>query len=352
MAILEGRWDCSSCDTKGVLGRHKSCPKCGHPRDESEDVYLPPDATAVTDPSLLDVANAGVDWHCEHCGSDNRGDRVLCKSCGAQRGTSPKRSTEVLTAPRPPAVRRRLAQPPARAKKKPPNVGWLRLGSIAVVLILALAAMLRTHTEPLTIVSAPWQRTIDVEVYKTVRESDWSVPAGGRERHSEQRVHHHDRVLVRYETRTRTVRVQTGNRTERYSKGVRNKGNGFYEEEFGERQVPIYGSRTETYQEPIYRDEPRYRTWYDYDIERWVRARTERSGGSSPPAAWPSVTLGEREREGRRNAVYKVVLTSRKRKRIERTLPEADWQRYPVGGTATGTFNNFGVLTRLEPPRS
>jgi hypothetical protein len=351
MAILEGRWDCSSCETKGILGRLKACPKCGNPRDESEDVYLPSDATAVTDTSLLELASAGVDWHCEHCGSDNRGDRVLCKSCGAQRGFSPKRSTEPLTAPRPPALRR-LAQPAFRRKREPPLMWGIRIGAVVIAVVVALAVMLRTHTEPLTIVSAPWHRTIDVEVYRTVREGDWSVPPGGRERHSEQRVHHQDQVLVRYETRTRSVQVQTGTRTERYSMGVRNKGNGFYEEEFGERQVPIYGSKTETYQEPIYRDEPRYQTWYDYDIERWVKARTERASGSGPPAAWPPVTLGEKERGGRKDAIYKVNLAGRKRKQIERQLPEPEWLKYPVGGTAIGTFNNFGVLTRLQPPAS
>lgn len=350
MAILEGLWDCTSCGARGVLGRHKECPTCGHPRDESEDVYLPADAVPVTDAAVLELANAGGDWHCEHCGSDNRGDRVLCKKCGAQRGSSKARSTEVLTAPRPPAVRRRLDQASSRPRKKARGAPWITVAAGAFALILLLAFMLRTHKEPLTVVSAPWQRTIEVEVYKTVREGDWSVPAGGRHFHSEERIHHHDQVLTGYQTRTRQVRVQTGSRTERYSMGVRNKGNGFYEEQFGERQVPIYESRTETYQEPIYRDEPRYQTWYDYDIERWIRARTERAGGSAPPAAWPVVTLGEKEREGRRHDEYKVVLSSRKRKQLQRPLTEREWLRYPVGATATGTFNNFGALVRLEPP--
>lgn len=349
MAILEGRWDCSSCETKAILGRHKACPTCGNPRDESEDIYLPSDAVPVTDSSLLDLANAGVDWHCEHCGTDNRGDRVLCKNCGADRGSSPTRSTEVLTAPRPPAVRRRLSQPSAPRRSEPTR-GPLVVGVILVIAVLfGVFSLLKTHKETLTIVSAPWVRTIDVEVYKTVREGNWSVPAGGREVHSERRVHHHDQVLVGHQTRTRQVRVQTGTRTERYSMGVRDKGNGFYEEQFGERQVPVYGTQSETYQEPIYRNEPRYQTWYDYDIERWVRARTERASGSSPPASWPAVQVREKEREGPRSGQYKVVFSGRKRKQFEKPLAETEWLRYPVGGEATGTFNNLGRLVRLEP---
>ena len=82
--IIELKWNCGECDTKGILGRHKRCPTCGSPREKGEmqmsglntdrngDGYN--DAPSVKDPELLRLARAGADWFCSHCGSGNRGD--------------------------------------------------------------------------------------------------------------------------------------------------------------------------------------------------------------------------------------------------------------------------------------
>lgn len=87
--IKEGRWDCSHCTESGIPARHKACPGCGDPRsphlDPEEATYLPQDAAVVTDKDLLDLANAGPDWYCGHCGTTNRGDRTLCESCDRPR---------------------------------------------------------------------------------------------------------------------------------------------------------------------------------------------------------------------------------------------------------------------------
>lgn len=47
--ILEGRWDCSYCGTKGILGRHRECPNCGRPRGEDVKFYLPSSKDYVPD---------------------------------------------------------------------------------------------------------------------------------------------------------------------------------------------------------------------------------------------------------------------------------------------------------------
>ena len=33
--VVEGYWDCQYCENKGIRGRFKTCPHCGHPRDAS-----------------------------------------------------------------------------------------------------------------------------------------------------------------------------------------------------------------------------------------------------------------------------------------------------------------------------
>ena len=73
--IIELKWNCNSCDTKGILGRHKVCPECGSPREKGEmrmdglesngDGFNA--APSVTEPELVDLAQAGFDWFCTHC---------------------------------------------------------------------------------------------------------------------------------------------------------------------------------------------------------------------------------------------------------------------------------------------
>lgn len=110
--IIEGRWACSQCDTKGILGRHKVCPSCGSPREAGESSFdfgeRAADGSAVaatvTDTGALEQAGAGVDWHCIHCDAGNRGDASHCIRCGATReGERPPAPTR----PPPPAPRSR-----------------------------------------------------------------------------------------------------------------------------------------------------------------------------------------------------------------------------------------------------
>lgn len=89
MAIREGRWDCPSCGSTGIYGRHVDCPGCNKPRPAGIRFYLSDDAPVVTNPEQLREARAGADWACEHCGASNRATEDNCLGCGAERGTSP-----------------------------------------------------------------------------------------------------------------------------------------------------------------------------------------------------------------------------------------------------------------------
>ncbi|HYW12972.1 MAG TPA: hypothetical protein VE871_13520 [Longimicrobium sp.] len=89
MAIREGRWDCPSCGSTAVYGRHVDCPGCGRPRPAGIRFYLTADAPVITDAAQLAEANAGADWICGHCGASTRATQADCGGCGAARGTSP-----------------------------------------------------------------------------------------------------------------------------------------------------------------------------------------------------------------------------------------------------------------------
>src|SRR5690349_6150305 len=89
MAIREGRWDCPSCGSKAIYGRHVDCPGCGKPRPAGIRFYLTDDAPVITDAARLREARAGADWVCEHCGASTRATETDCTGCGAPRGSSP-----------------------------------------------------------------------------------------------------------------------------------------------------------------------------------------------------------------------------------------------------------------------
>lgn len=84
---VEMRWDCSSCGSRGQLGRYKSCSSCGNPRDKAEmRMPLPGESDPiVTDPDLLALALSGPDWFCTHCTAGNLGTSDKCRQCGAPR---------------------------------------------------------------------------------------------------------------------------------------------------------------------------------------------------------------------------------------------------------------------------
>jgi hypothetical protein len=88
MTIREGRWDCSSCETVGIRGRHTTCQGCGKSRPEGVRFYLPAGEPAVTDRAAIQRARAGPDWVCEFCGGSNRATRASCTQCGAEKGAS------------------------------------------------------------------------------------------------------------------------------------------------------------------------------------------------------------------------------------------------------------------------
>jgi hypothetical protein len=82
--ILMGRWDCDSCDTKGLMGDKYDCENCGSPRPEDVKFYLPDpeNAQVVTDDAGIKAAEAGSDWQCEYCDSWMAAVDKDCTNCG------------------------------------------------------------------------------------------------------------------------------------------------------------------------------------------------------------------------------------------------------------------------------
>ncbi len=372
MAILEGRWDCDACGRTGIRGGVRVCPGCARPRPQNVKFYLPHDAQQVTGAAALHEAKAGPDWYCEHCSAGNSALRTACKQCGAARGSSPSHK---VTDYSPDQVPHSAAEAPAPAppdasfadlRASAPATGpsaWRKVGlpvGIAGGLLLIgllLAFALRSPYTPVTVTGFTWERSITVERLQTQTEQGWSIPPGGRAITETQAFHHNESILDHYETRQRQVcetvregtesqeyqdckQVQVG--TESFVCGYIDNGNGTFTEKIctrpiyerkcapATRLVPKYVKQChdETYQHPIYRQEPRYATRYTCEIERWVYSRAAQAKGQDHEAYWPALQLAANEQEAGRSEFFTVVFTDKRGRDYPYRCGFAEWSAY------------------------
>lgn len=363
MAVREGRWDCQYCGEKAIRGRGKACPNCGRSRPAGTKFYLSKEGEEeLEDKKLVEQAQIGPDWICEFCGSSNPANVDICQACNAPReGVSPKQEVKQYALGAAPTsgdmdldapVERPSATPPKKSKAGP-AIGVF--GAVAGILILCfciLAAFLvfGSQNAEATVTGFSWQRTIAVESFQTVVEEDWDVPPGGTILSQEEEIREYEQVLDHYETRTREVseRVQVGERT--YVCGQRDLGNGFFEDV--ECSEPVYETqyRTETYEEPIYRQEPIYDTKFTYEIDKWVPTRTEAAGSNDHLPIWPETNLAGNEREGERTEVYIIYFTDEDGKEFEYETNESEWRSFELNQGVTLKLDSLGNnIESIEP---
>lgn len=393
MAIREGRWDCPSCGSTGIFGRHVDCPSCGKPRPAGIRFYLSDDAPILVEPERVAEASAGPDWVCGHCAASNRASHRDCAGCGAPRGQSPQQRVvdyELGEVPR-----SGKAAPAARlaaAKRAASNDGCVGFGAI-LVCVIALGLCTRGEPKPaappsVAAVAAPWSplpepvrppvddvvpaevtgmawaRAVYLERRSVVTGEGWELPDSAEVLERERRVRSEEERVASYrtverrvertetvpdgtETRTRQVseRVQSGTRT--YVCGQRDLGNGYFKDI--ECTEPEYETRTrtESYEvprtrevtryetvtdrEPVYETVPIYATHYRYRGPVWSRSRVLREQGDTSAPVWPRVKLRPREREEGRDEVYEISLRAAGGDEHEIPLPMAEWQSYRPG---------------------
>ncbi|HET7229871.1 MAG TPA: hypothetical protein VFJ16_07710 [Longimicrobium sp.] len=358
MAIREGRWDCPSCGAVGQLGRHVYCTGCGSPRPEKVTFYLPGDAAEVTDAAQLSQAQAGADWVCEHCGGSARAIDTACPGCGAPRGSSAERQVHEYgmdDTPRSGAPPRAALSPPpsaARPQQPPRKSHFVR--NVFLLLIASLIGWVgwanRTRHVEAVVTAKEWDRSIQVEAYRTVTEEDWSLPPGGRQVRSYRAIRSYRRVLDHYETKTRQVseRVQTGTRT--YTCGHVDKGNGYFEDRTC--TEPEYETRyhTETYQDPVYRQEPIYDTKHVYRIERWVPDTLLREHGDTTAPVWPRTVPDDTTRDGEKKQKYLMTFRAGDGESYTAEVPLEQFTAWRVGGSVPLKVN--GSRAQIDTSRT
>lgn len=347
-----GYWNCNYCNTKNIAGNIRDCPNCGQPRgtDTKFHINMSGPQTHINNSEAESIRKRGADWICPYCNSLNSNETSECISCGSNKSESThnyftQHENENNRSYDNHETTRVIAANSQQNHKFQYNIKPIILCIaiiFAVIAVISLAVNIFTPKEiQFRINSFQWSRSIDIEHYITVNESDWYVPSGGRIQYTRSEIHHYESTIDHYEQRTRDVIDYY----EEVVVGYQDLGNGYFEEITEQR--PVY--KTEYYDEPIYKDVPVYDTKYYYEIERWRHSRTINTSGYDHNAYWGKLDLADNEREANRSSEYKItgIIVSKDETKTF-TVSESDWNEMQEDNTYTliVTINNHAQIKK------
>ncbi len=346
--IKEGAWDCPKCGLKRNRGPEKYCGGCGAPRDDDVKFYLPDDAREIIDEAEQLRAELGPDWKCPFCTGDNRADKNYCTGCGAPReGADTRKAVETRFDGQKPPEPPKPAGPTKKMSATPFLIGC---GAILLFFII-IGSIFGPKANTITPKSFIWERTIEVEKYGTSIEKAWeeSVPAGAKIISRQRESAGTRKVQTGSVTKQRTVtdKVQSG--TQRVKVGTKDMGNGYFKDIYENKPVYKEVQRKESYQDPIYREEPVYKNRVTYSIDKWTAVRTERTGAGDHNAIWPRTNLRQGEREGKKTEKYTALFTDKKGKELKyETSSESQWNAIREDQKYKARVDFFGTITKIE----
>lgn len=241
----------------------------------------------------------------------------------------------------------------------------ISLAGLAVLIFLIIGGKyvydnyIATTEVDTTVTSLTWVRTIEVEEFKTFYgEEGWDIPPGGRYVSQREKWHHDEQVVDYYREWDEPVYDDVPDGEEQYVCGTEyhDNGNGY------ETEVDKYCTRTkykrvivryDHKREPVYRSEPVYRTWYTYDIDRWVVARYDTArGDSTTEPTWPASTArGPKERAGSSTEVYTAVLKDAQGRTKQYQLDFDSWNRLEIGTVVKVDQTRQGVFVNAHWPQ-
>ena len=363
-------WHCDACGNI-IRGDSRTCPCCGSPI--SNDVhYMMPDNPAVIDARnqnrilignsctrmsatytdddgiTADVVSEELEsedpnWNCYYCGYQNYYNDLTCQGCGAPRaeskddyfgndfnhiGTASDNQSELAQRNTVATTESKISRFKTFDKQK-----LFRIGIIGIIFACLLWIFLPI-TRTATVTGFSWERTIAVETFTECHESNWTVPSGAHITKEKSEIHHYDKVLDHYETKTKRVahREQDG-----YTTTYKDLGNGQSKVVRTPKYKTVY--KTETYKEPVYREKPVYRTKYYYDIGRWKETSTLCTAGIDQQPYWKDTEIPESvtnpkyddQKLGDRHEKYSVRIKDDKGKNQLVNYSYDDWQKLEIG---------------------
>lgn len=378
--LIEGFWSCDKCDRTRIRARYDSCPGCGSRRNYTTKYEMLDKNNYVPD-EIAEIIDRNPDWLCSYCGSLNRANITNCFSCGAPLTVKEKdyfenrekvqakeewiqsleeefnekhfgsddaqietsdelynsnasenyEEVDKIIEDKPKKIHIDFTSFFNKIKSLP--ILQFSLVTVGIIAIVAfLISLFTPREETLDITDFSWKSSISIEEYKTVKESDWTLPSSARLLYTNEEISHYEQVFDHYETKTKTVskEVLVG-----YDEEIsyRDLGNGYFEEIVD--LVPVYETVYEEveYQEAVYRDEPVYKIKYYYEIDKWVHKETITETGNGKNPYYPNVTFASNERESSRNQTYFVTGINENEENLILSISYKEWMELKEGQT-------------------
>ena len=352
--ILEGVWDCTYCGTAKIRGSVYKCPRCGRQRDKDITFYLDDKTNFVSEEKAKDISR-NPDWLCSYCDGLNPDGDLICRNCGATKEDSEhnyftnkakrlsaKQQFQTCSTSEKEIVDKEKDEEKvsdAMERKTP----WYKNKKIligisasilSVLMVLGLLFVFLPKMKTVTVQSFSWERITEVQEYKTVQESNWTLPAGGRLQYTAEEIRSYNHVIDHYETKTRTRTEQVLDHYETYVSGYRDLGNGHFQEILSQRPVYRTETITEQYQEPVYKNVPIYDTKYYYEIERWVHKENKTTRGNDQDPYWYTGKIRDNERLVNSTEAYQILVITEDGEEKTFSVSFDKWKSMSIGQMA------------------
>ncbi len=352
LGLVELEWVCPNCGNRSP-GPDKKCKSCGKPQPPDVAFVQPVDRAIITDAEQIAEATRSPDIHCPYCNARNRADAESCRNCGgplaggAQRqagrvvgayGDKPitpikcpacgtenpgdaTRCTRCGAGLVPgPELEERAGDPKTAA---PGCSRTLIVFAIVAGFVLLLLLYLATRTTATVgvVSDVTWQRRVAVEALVPVRQEAWltEIPGG---------------VAVG-QCRSEVVRTQD----EPAPNSVEVCGTPYTVD-----QGTGFGQVVQDCQYQVYADK------CQYTVEEWKTVDTlVTSGEGIAPAAWPALTVTEKQRPAGRSEQYVIVFETDGAKYEYVVANPAQAAQFTEGSRWSLEINTFGILTDVGP---
>ncbi len=376
---VENLWNCPYCGTTKILGRHKSCPKCGRSRMGGTYVGDNPEERILSEEDKA-LFTGKADWYCDYCGSMNPSNVKTCVNCGSPKGESkkdyfdrkreqvesgelPKEDNVILPSETNDEEDNSYPQDTNSSdsyfgnyysssndyystlsenkKNKRLNFSSINLNNILLGLAIFIACGLSIFgivyacmpkTDTITVQGISWERNIETEVEKTFSESDWTLPANARLLYTNEEWHHDDKVIDHYED-VEVTKYSYEVVGERTWTEYQDNGDSTSDVIQCSEDVYDYVPYQTTESQPVYKNVPVYQTKYYYEIDRYVHNRNLRTSGTDKDVYWSDEPLYFDEREGIRTQTYSITALNENEELKTYTLDYSIWKDVEIGDT-------------------
>lgn len=377
---------------------------CGKTKEDSCREWLPHDvshtsASVVTEATaygLIGKFKAGIDNKCRSCGTFNWRSVATCANCGRPQNEKTEREQqgrdENTLYAKPVAASRPVVDAPVRTPLNEDDVieesfmhakvDWhvpAAIGGGCILLGGLLYAIFHTVEIPATVTGTTWKYVVHVERNEVVHSNGYDPPGDAFNTINEgRRIHHYDRVVDHYDTERYTVREscgqtctpvprvctnvpQTCHTTSRSCTSNKNgsatctggdrvcSGGGQSCSGGGQSCLTKYCTVDKTRQNPVYREDPVYRDFFNWDAWHWVHNRdvpiTGTDANPHPPSS-DQVALKDHERTTF-DLGCNVVFTDDNDQQVHTYSPrgcDSEFLTLSVGTKKTIMVNSLGTV--------